>query len=486
MDNSFIIDNLLQQQEGARLEFKATVNKEAIAKTITAFINTQGGDLVIGIDDKKKIYHIENAEKTKDSLQFFLIDYITPNAPISSQVIRYKKKDVILISVWEGAKKPYQFKGKIFTRENDATKLSNRDMLTSLIKERKEADFHWERKAMLGAGLKDLDIDEINNTISLYQAYKPNSNFEDVEDFLIQMGLIQNGNLTNACIVLFAKQPNRFIPQSRVRVTVYPSNKSGDHFINDRIFEGNIFKNIIAILNFIDITFGKSIVIDGVLRTEKYNYPLLAIREGLLNAIVHRDYNSVNGFLQISIFTDRTEIANYGGLLDGITIKDLKKEHNSVLRNPDIAQICFIRKYIEMLGSGTLRMINDCKKNNFKTPFWTDKEDITTVTFPELVSNAKTNEGVNEGVSEGVSEGVKNIAFDDESEGVNEELNVIYKLIDNTPGLKAPDVARLLDKSLSAAERYIKKLKDAGHIEFRGAPKTGGYYIKLKKITIDN
>jgi ATP-dependent DNA helicase RecG len=164
------------------------------------------------------------------------------------------------------------------------------------------------------------------------------------------------------------------------------------------------------------VTFGKSIIVDGVLRTEKLHYPLLAIREGLLNAMVHRDYNSVNGFLQISIFTDRTEIANYGGLPEGITIRDLKREHNSVLRNPDIAQICFIRKYIEMLVSGTLRMINDCKKNNFKTPVWTDKEDITTVTFPELSTNVKTNEGVNEGLN--------NIDFNDESEGVNKELNV--------------------------------------------------------------
>ena len=89
-----------------------------------------------------------------------------------------------------------------------------------------------------------------------------------------------------------------------------------------------------------------------------------------------------------------------------------------------------------------------------------------TVTFPKLSINIKTNEGVN------------NIAFIDESEGVNEELNVVYKLIDNTPGLKAPDVAKLLDKSLSAAERYIKKLKNAGLIEFRGAPKTGGYFLK--------
>lgn len=157
---------MCQQQEGVRLEFKALANKEAIATTITAFINTQGGDLVIGIDNDKKVVGIENAKKVRESFQNLLIDIIRPNAPILSQVIQYKKKEVILISVWEGAKKPYQFKGKIFTRENDATKLSNKEVLTSLIQECKEADFRWERKAVLGAELKDLDSEEINTTIS--------------------------------------------------------------------------------------------------------------------------------------------------------------------------------------------------------------------------------------------------------------------------------------------------------------------------------
>jgi Putative DNA-binding domain len=69
MENSFIIENLLEQQKGTRLEFKATVNKEAIAKTIAAFINTQGGDLLIGVEGNKKIMGIENAEKIRASIQ---------------------------------------------------------------------------------------------------------------------------------------------------------------------------------------------------------------------------------------------------------------------------------------------------------------------------------------------------------------------------------------------------------------------------------
>ena len=470
MDNSFIIDNLLQQQEGTRLEYIANPTKEAIAKTITAFINTQGGDLIIGIEDNKKVVGIENAEKFKVVIQRLLIENIRPIAPISVQVINYKKKELILISVWEGAKKPYQFKGKIYSRENDATKISNLETLSSLINKRKKADFDWERRTVLGATINDLDLEEINQTIELYRAYKPDSVIEDAEDFLYQMGLLQSGSLTNAAIVLFAKNPTRFIPQSRIRLTIYPSNKSGDVFLNDRILEGNIFKNITTIIDFVAIYFGKKLIVDGNIRTEKTNYPLFAMREGILNAIVHRDYNSVNGFMQISIFSDRTEISNYGGLPNGITIKDLKKEHNSVLRNPDIAQICFIRKYIEMLGSGTLRMINDCKHNGFKAPVWTDKDDVTTVVFPELTMLGKNSEGVNEGVNK--------IAFEDESEGVNEDLNMVLNLIDKAPGIKAPKIAELVQKGLSTVERYIKKLRDQNYIEFRGAAKNGGYHRK--------
>lgn len=183
-----------------------------------------------------------------------------------------------------------------------------------------------------------------------------------------------------------------------------------------------MFQNITAILNFIEISFGKNILVDGILREERLNYPLLAIREGLLNAMVQRDYNSVNGFLQIAVFSDRTEISNYGGLPEGITIKDLRKEHSSILRNPEIAQICFVRKHIEMLGSGTLRMISDCKKNGFRIPIWTDKDNITMVTFPDLSIKTKATKGVNEGV--------KKLRFKAESEGVNEDLNAIYAVIE--------------------------------------------------------
>ncbi len=486
MENSFIIENLLQQKEGVRLEFKAELNIDAIAKAITSFINTQGGDLVVGIDENKKVLGIENAQHQYAIVQNALVDLIKPTAPISVQVISYQKKDVILISVWEGAKKPYQYKGVIYNRIGQTTKTTDPEKLTNLISQRRQADFHWERMPVLGAELSDLDSAEIEQTIKLYVEYKNNTEIEDIEDFLIQVGLLQNGNITNACMVLFGKNPIRFIPQSRIRLTLYPSKTSGNQVLDDKIFEGNIFKNITAIFEYLDIIYGKSLTVKGLLRTDKPNYPVLALREGILNAIVHRDYNSVKGFLQISIYSNRTEISNYGALPNGITIADLKEEHNSILRNPDIAQMCFYRKYIEMLGTGTLRMIRDCKVNKFKIPEWKQKENATTVTFLDVAHNRKSEDtikGITEGISkgviariEGITEGITEGVTDDVKDKITKILLVLYK----ESGVRTVDIGKRVDIPAKSIERYIKQLKDAGIIEFKGANRTGGYYLTEK------
>ncbi|MDL2308080.1 putative DNA binding domain-containing protein [Bacteroidales bacterium OttesenSCG-928-B11] len=483
MENSFIIENLLQQKSSIRLEFKAQPNMDAIAKSITSFINTQGGDLVVGVDNDGKILGVENAQQQAIAIQNALVELIKPTAPISVQVINYKKNDVILISVWEGAKKPYHYKGVIYNRKGQATTITNHKTLDNIILQRKETDFHWERMPLLGAELADLDTFEIEQTIKSYKEYKKDANFVDVEDFLIQVGLIQNGNITNACMVLFGKNPVRFIPQCKIRLTLYPSKTSGNQFIDDKVFDGNIFRNIIDLSTYLDTVYGKNLSIEGVFRTEKPNYPILAFREGIMNAIVHRDYNSIKGFLQISIYADRTEISNYGALPDGITVADLKVEHNSILRNPDIAQMCFYRKFIEMLGTGTQRMIRDCKVNKFKIPVWKQKENVTTVIFPNVTHNRKT-EGITEDVVRGISkkvvakiEGIIEGITEGVTEDVKDKITKILLVIYKESGVRTVDIEKLTNIPVKSLERYIKQLKDAEIIEFKGANRTGGYYL---------
>lgn len=284
-------------------------------------------------------------------------------------------------------------------------------------------------------------------------------------------------------MVLFGKNPIRFIPQSRIRLTLYPTKTSGNQFIDDKIFEGNIFKNITAIFEYLDIVYGKNLTIKGLLRTDKPNYPVLALREGILNAIVHRDYNSVKGFLQISIYSDRTEINHYGALPDGITVADLKVEHNSILRNPDIAQMCFYRKHIEMLGTGTQRMIRDCKENKFKVPVWKQNNNITTVIFPDVAHNRKdksSDDTVNDTVNDAVNDAVKKGIIDAISDAVNDALIDAVKVIKTNKSASIHEIMESTGKSNATAKRYLQILKEIGLVEFKGAAKTGKYHFTAK------
>ena len=288
MENSFIIKNLLQQNESVRLEFKSRIDLDLIPITITALINTQGGDMIIGVDENKNVIGVENAIDQCIAIHKILVEKIKPTAPISVKVINYKGKDFILISVWEGAQKPYSFNNMIYNRDNKESIKAKPDKLSEIINDRKESDSSWERMPVLGAELSDLDKSEIVNTIQFYKEYKENAHFEDAEDFLMQLGLIQNGNITNACMVLFGNNPTRFIPQAKIRLTVYQTDVTGNKYLGDEIFDKNIFQNISKIFDYLDIEYGKSHKIEGLLREEKFNYPRLAMREGILNAVFMR------------------------------------------------------------------------------------------------------------------------------------------------------------------------------------------------------
>ena len=484
MNEILIVKNLLAQDAGQRLAFIRGANNEAICEAITALVNGLGGDVVVGVDEKTKtISGIENSELFRHELLNHIHTSIKPGAPCSVTPFDVEGKTILLVSTWEGGNKPYSYNNKIFTRRGSITSLADFDAVATLIDDRKKVAFHWERQTVLGVELEDLDQEELLKTIAKYNKNQNDIDFsENIDEFLTYLGLYNNGNLTNAAILLFAKKPVRYLPQAKIRVTAFNGEKSGNTILYDKQFEGNIFRNFESVWDFLTITFGQSSHIKGIQRTEISNFPPMALREGLMNAIVHRDYSVVASTLQISLYPDRLLISNTGGLPSGISEQDLRKEHFSILRNPDIAQVCYIRGFIEMLGSGTLRMIEDCVDQGFPEPDWDSKNNITTLIFPGLSAISTSNEGVNE-MNEGVNEGANpqnegvNLTIEGVSEGVKMELIKMVELIKSNGGMRANELAKVMEKGESTIERYIKLLRTGGYIEFKGAPKTGGYYV---------
>lgn len=471
MDNKFIIDNLLLQQESEQLEFKAYFDENIIAKNITAMLNGHGGTILVGVNDKKSVVGVSSDIDTRKFL-LSLMNKIRPSAPIDVQSVKYDTKRVILISVWEGAQKPYLYEGTIYKKVGAEGIVASSESINMMLNDRRKSDYNWERLPVLNAEVEDLDLTEVRKTMDMCESFN-GVKLQDEEEFLMNEGLLQNGSLTNACILLYGKNPVRFIPQAGIRLSVYSSDSPAD-LIDAHVFDGCIFRNVGAIFQFLDMTYSKSVKVDGLYRTEKWNYPMIAVREGIMNAIVHRDYNAVSGFLNISIFPKRMEIACYGKPLVNLT-GNLMLAGNSVLRNPDIAHHCYYRHLIEMMGTGIPRMIQDCKANGFDIPEFIVTNDIVKVTFSNIVyireGNGKSDDlrKYFEGIIEGSIEGIRN--------EVKGKLVSIMCLLFESPGLRANVIGERTQIPVKSIERYINLLKNTKLLFYSGAKNTGGYYL---------
>ncbi len=242
--------------------------------------------------------------------------------------------------------------------------------------------------------------------------------------------------------------------------------KTPSMIIDDRQFTDTLFEVVEQAMTFIVSHISVAFEFDGsIQRKERFAYPLPALREALLNAVVHRSYTDPSD-IQIKIFDDKITLFSPGAFYGGISIADIQADsYRSSLRNKLVAEGFYLINAIEKYGSGFIRIrqaLQDYPDIEFEI-----KEHAGGVmaTFaqkqPELIQ-AQPSGGVNGGVSGGVS---------------GETLSLL-QLIHSHPGLKAAELAIQMNKPKRTIERWLQQLKDSNKIEFRGAPKTGGYFPK--------
>ena len=463
MDNTFIIDNLLRQNESESLEFRVSMTKDSIAKMVTAMLNTHGGDILVGVNDNKEVVGLKSRTNASRLLNDLTSD-IQPSAPIDIQSVVYQEKNLLLIRVWEGTQKPYSYKGVIYQKKGQGAVSG----VNQMIADRKSADANWERMPVLSASMDDLDLEEVRKTMELYRQSTSKTNFDE-ESFLTETGLIQNGNLTNACIVLYAKTPMRFIVQSGIRLSVFSSEFSSD-LVDSQNYEGNIFKNVEAIFQYLDNLYYKVISIEGFLRTENWNYPRVAVREGVMNAIVHRDYNSYQGFLQINIYPNHLDVVNYGVMEPLHSVIGSNYLSYSLLRNPDIAYHCYYRQLIEMRGTGIPRMFSECKSHGYPVPSFSINDEVVKLTFPQLQLQSLS-------VKKDGFDSLLDKSFESLNFNVKQRMVAILSTIDKYPGSRTTTISASTGIPIKSVERHLSELSRVGMIRYQGSKKTGGYYI---------
>lgn len=351
------IKNLIEKGESETLEFKEKFDKEAI-ESGTAFANANGGLILIGVGNNGDIKGIKVSKETLKNWVNEISQATEPTVIPDIEITDIKGKIIAIISIKESPLKPVAFKGVSYLRiKNSNKKLSPKEI----------AEFHlqttgssWDSYTA-DARIGDIDLEQVKAYIDFANQSGRKKIKEKPLGVLKKLDLIKDNKATWAVILLFGKEPQRFVSQAKVHCGKFKFSKT--EILDNIMIDGNLIDQVGEVMDFVKRHISVRFVITGKPRREEiWEYPLEAVREAIINAVVHRDYTEP-AEIQVETYNDRIEIWNPGELPSGISIDDLYKEdHKSIPRNKVIAQMFYDIGFIEKYGSGTTRMLDLCSK----------------------------------------------------------------------------------------------------------------------------
>lgn len=390
--NSFI-DSLLKQKKDIQIEFIEEFNIDEILFSICSLLNSDGGWILIG-HSKTKLLGLPNFDENQISeLENSIAERILPRALIYIQSEIYKEKTVALINVLKGSRQPYSLDSVFYVKIGNQNKKASPDDISIMLRSPNIYNSTWEKLSVIDATSNNLNIEEINKTITeANKIGRTNSLPLNSEAFLSYFQLFDLESVKNGAIILFGNEPVKFLPQCRIRITVMPFGKTGSEYSNIILIEDNIF---IAFQKIQEYFKTNTPIINEFLnnnwdRVSKEKYPLDAIDEAVVNALVHRDYGDFSGDVTINIYPNKIEIINSGEIpANIISGKKTIKAHHSVLRNPIIAHMFFLRGKMEKQGRGLSLIQEKFVNSGLKSPEWSGQNGYTTLTLFSENSKAK-------------------------------------------------------------------------------------------------
>jgi ATP-dependent DNA helicase RecG len=378
-----VIEKLLKERESETLEFKAgRCPLDMLGKTVCGMLNQQGGLLLWGVDDDGKASGVNQAASRATELNEFLMRSLNPRPLLSVTVHPIRDKEIIAIEVPIGSEKPYALSRAIWVRLGSSIMRASHDQSSRLVERSAAALDRWEREPLPGFSMEDCDAKELKQAqaeiakAGRFGIEVPEAN----EELLTKLYLYRNGQFSNAAVVLFARAPRAWAPNLAVRITTHTADGEAT---SDLMLEGPAVRMLREAVAAIQQRTGQSVAFPkGQLeRVERPAYPLYALREGLVNAMVHRDYESSGVGVHVRIFPEHLVITNPGALPEGWKGSDLGRKHESRPANPDIARIFYLRELMDQLGLGAQRIIAECKSLGAKAPAWKAEKGSVTLSL---------------------------------------------------------------------------------------------------------
>ncbi len=368
--------------EQQNIEFKQSWHDDYL-KWVCGFANAQGGLIFIGKDDNGNVVDVADYKKLMEDIP----NKIRNTMGITVEVNLHKEKRNHFIEIITPPYSvPISLRGRYYYRSGSTKQeLTGASLNEFLLKKSgKSWDDVVEPRATFG------DVDE-KTFESFLKTSENNGRFPEtigltIPEIFEKLRLSENGQLKRAAIILFGKDPGKFYPNTFVKIGRFAKDDTDIRF--QEVEEGNLPILLRGVLNQLNHKFLiRQIEFEGMYRIEKGEYPVPAIREMLLNALVHRNY--MGAPIQIRVYDDKINIWNEGTLPEGLSIEALKRPHSSKPRNPIIADVCFKGGLIDAWGRGTIKIIDTCKQAELPEPDMTERDGGFLVT---LFKNTLTEE----------------------------------------------------------------------------------------------
>ncbi len=443
----------MSYQESETVELKSVVVDD-IKKEIIAFANSDGGKLYIGVRDDGEVAGLDDPDGTALQVSNMVRDSIKPDITmfLHYQTIEEDGKKIIEISVQRGTNRPYYIAKKgmrpegVYVRQGYSSVPATDTAIRCMIKETDGDRFETMR-------CLDQEL--------TFEDTKKEFQFHEIELGPQQMRalkLVENDGLySNLALLLSDQNPHT------IKVAVFQGTKQMI-FKDRREFGGSLMKQMNEVYEYIDFRNQIRATIEKLSRIDVRDYPVIAVREALLNLLVHRDY-SFSASALISIYDDRIEFVSIGGLMPGIDLEDIMAGI-SVCRNQNLANVFYRLHLIEAYGTGLTKIMEAYEETSEKPVISTTKNSFK-ITLPNVNAKYET-KAVPEPIENSLSAPVLKID--------NNEQRVLSYVREHG-AITRLEAEELLDTSASTASRLIKKMVKAGLLLPHGKARSTRYTL---------
>lgn len=437
--------------EGKNIEFKRQYTDD-IKYAVLAFANTEGGTLYIGINDDGSVEGVENPDAVMLQVMNMIRDTIRPDITVavdcSTELM--ENKHVVVLIIQRGVARPYYLANKgirpagVYVRQGASSVPASETAILQMIKE-SSGDVYEEARSL-----------NQNLTFKEAEAYfaKKHLQFGDAQKRTLQL-ISADGTYSNLGMLL----SDQCI--SIIKLAVFEGSKK-TVFHDRKELSGSLFKQLedaYAYINQFNYTRSE---FPGLERVDTRDYPPEAVREALLNAVIHREYG-IGGPTLISIFDDRIEFVTIGGLVKGLSLGDIKLGV-SMLRNKNLANVFYRLHLIEAYGTGLLK-IDECYADCAVKPQLLATDNAFKLVLPNINFAAKR---------------VKNYSLADESKTASkkeERYQIVLELARKNSLVTRSMIEKALHVSTSTAVLVLKKMLQLGLLKKYGEGRNVSYSL---------